>query len=60
MRSHVVLEGVRIFGRFQLCRLAAEATRKLHKPGDRIQNTTNDALRRLAGADLKISGGRVN
>ena len=34
--------------RYQLCRLVALATRKLHKPSDRIQDTINDVLVRLA------------
>ncbi len=38
---------VQLPNRYQLCRLAALATRKLHKPSDRIQDTINDVLLRL-------------
>jgi hypothetical protein len=36
--------------RFELCHQTFKAIRKLHNPGHRIQDTTNDALQRLAGA----------
>jgi hypothetical protein len=35
--------------RFELCHQAFRAIRKLHNPGNRIEDTTNDALQRLAG-----------
>jgi hypothetical protein len=41
--------------RFLLCRLAAEATRKLHRPNTRIENTMNDAFARLAGCRPKVA-----
>ena len=53
MRSHSVCEAVKTVGRFQLCHLAAQATRKLHKPGNRLQDTATDALQRVAAAELK-------
>ena len=34
--------------RFELCHQTFKAVRKLHNPGHRIQDTTNDALKRLA------------
>jgi len=37
--------------RFELCHQAFKAIRKLHNPAVRIQDTTNDALQRLAGAE---------
>jgi len=37
--------------RFELCHQAFKAIRKLHNPANRIQDTTNDALQRLAGAE---------
>jgi hypothetical protein len=37
--------------RFELCHQVFKAIRKLHKPGDRVQETANDALQRLAGAE---------
>lgn len=45
MRSDLVF-GVQaqVPNRYQLCRLASHATRKLHKPNDRIQDTVNDVL----------------
>ena len=48
MRSEIVFEALRTTNRFALCHLAFKAIRKLHNPGTRIQDTTNDALRRLA------------
>lgn len=45
MRSDLVF-GVhaQVPNRYLLGRLAAHATRKLHKPNDRIQDTVNDVL----------------
>jgi hypothetical protein len=51
MRSEVVFEALRTTNRFALCHLVVKAIRKLHSPGTRIQDTTNDALRRLADAE---------
>jgi hypothetical protein len=34
--------------RYELCRLAAKATRILHRPNTRVQETMNDALQHLA------------
>ena len=34
--------------RFLLCKLAAKATRALHRPGTRIHDTTNDVLERFS------------
>jgi hypothetical protein len=36
--------------RFLLCRKAATATRKLHRPNTRIQETMNNALEYLGGS----------
>jgi hypothetical protein len=36
--------------RFELCHQVFKAIHKLHKPGNRIQDTTNDVLQRLSGA----------
>jgi len=38
-------------GRFELCHQVFKAIRVLHKPGNRIQDTAYDALRRLAGEE---------
>jgi hypothetical protein len=35
--------------RFRLCMVLATATRKLHRPNTRVQETMNDALVRLSG-----------
>ena len=52
MRSRSVLKKLdRGQSRFQLCHQAFKAIRKLHNPGNRIQDTTSDALQRLAGAE---------
>jgi hypothetical protein len=36
--------------RYQLCQLASKATRKLHKPNTRLQDTTNEVLDRFKDA----------
>jgi hypothetical protein len=33
--------------RYELCHRAFKAIRRMHRPGNRIQDTTNDVLRRL-------------
>jgi hypothetical protein len=49
MRSELIFMAVtRESNRFMLVRLAAKATRILHWPHTRIQDTMNDALRQLA------------
>jgi hypothetical protein len=45
MRSELVFAAmVHISNRFLLTKLASKATRKLHKPNTRIQDTTNDVF----------------
>jgi hypothetical protein len=34
-----------------LCQLASKATRKFHRPNTRIQDTMNQVLDRIAGAE---------
>jgi hypothetical protein len=51
MRSEIVLAALHTTNRVMLCHLAFKAIRKLHNPGTRIQDTTNDALRRLASTE---------
>jgi len=47
--------------RFALCHQAFKAIRKLHKPGNRIQDTASDVLHRLAdGERRKLSSDREN
>jgi hypothetical protein len=48
MRSELVFDAMaNISNRFLLTMLAANATRKLHRPNTRIQETANDVLVRL-------------
>jgi hypothetical protein len=43
MRSNLAFDALaQIDNRYQLCRVAAKATRILHKPRTRLQDTTND------------------
>jgi hypothetical protein len=48
MRSDLVFGALsHVSNRYQLCQLASKATRKLHKPNTRLQDTTNDVLCRF-------------
>ena len=48
MRSDLVFGALdRVTNRYQLCQLLSKATRKLHKPNSRLQDTTNDVLVRF-------------
>jgi len=52
MRSELVFNAIAyVSNRFLLTKLASKATRKLHRPNSRIQDTTNDALVRLSRAN---------
>jgi hypothetical protein len=52
MRSELVFEAVHTLrNRYTLCQLASKATRKFHRPSTRIQDTTNEVLNRIAGAE---------
>lgn len=45
MRSDLVFGALaHVKNRYQLCRLAAKATRKMHRPHTRLQETTNQVL----------------
>ena len=45
MRSDLVFGALsQVTNRYQLCQLASKATRKLHKPNTRLQDTTNEVL----------------
>jgi hypothetical protein len=45
MRNSLVFDALgHINNRYELCQVAAKATRKLHKPRTRLQDTTNDVL----------------
>ncbi|MGA2570357.1 MAG: DNA-directed RNA polymerase subunit omega [Terracidiphilus sp.] len=51
MRSDLVFRALsQVSNRYQLCQLASKATRKLHKPNTRLQDTTNDVLSRFQSA----------
>jgi len=52
MRSDLVFGAMtHVSNRFQLTKLAAKATRKLHRPNTRIQETMNDVLIRFSQAN---------
>jgi hypothetical protein len=51
MRSDLIFGALaHVENRYQLCQLASKATRKLHKPNTRLQDTTNDVLVRFHDA----------
>jgi hypothetical protein len=53
MRSELVFGAIAyVSNRFLLTKLASKATRKLHKPNTRIQDTTNDVFVHLNRASL--------
>jgi hypothetical protein len=54
MRSDIVFDALRTKNRFVLCHEAFKAVRLLHKSNTRIEDTTNDALLRLAGAESSL------
>lgn len=48
MRSDLIFGALaHVKNRYQLCQLASKATRKLHKPNTRLQDTTNDVFVRF-------------
>ena len=52
MRSDLVFGALsHVSNRYQLCQLASKATRKLHKPTTRLQDTTNEVLVRFHGSN---------
>ena len=52
MRSELVFGATtRIPNRFLLTKVAARATRKLHRPNTRVQETINDVLVRFSHAN---------
>ena len=58
MRSDLVFKALsQVENRYQLCQLASKATRKLHKPNTRLQDTTNDVLCRFENTN---PGGRAS
>lgn len=58
MRSDLIFGALaHVANRYQLCQLASKATRKLHKPNTRLQDTTNDVLVRFRYASPVAPGG---
>jgi hypothetical protein len=52
MRSDLVFGALsHVSNRYKLCQLASKATRKLHKPNTRLQDTTNEVLVRFHTTD---------
>jgi hypothetical protein len=52
MRSDLVFRALsHVSNRYQLCLLASKATRMLHKPNTRLQDTTNEVLNRFQSAN---------
>ena len=48
MRSDLIFGALtHVTNRYELCQLASKATRKLHKPNTRLQDTTTDVLDRF-------------
>jgi hypothetical protein len=48
MRSDLVFGALtHVNNRYELCQLASKATRKLHKPNTRLQDTMNEVLERF-------------
>ena len=48
MRSDLIFGALaHLENRYELCQLASKATRKLHKPNTRLQDTTNEVLTRF-------------
>jgi hypothetical protein len=56
MRSDLIFGALaHVKNRYQLCQLASKATRKLHKPTTRLQDTTNEVLVRFRYEDPAAS-----
>jgi hypothetical protein len=52
MRSDLVFGALsHVSNRYQLCQLASKATRRLHKPNSRLQDTANEVLARFHTAN---------
>ena len=59
MRSELVFKAfVYETNRYQLCRLIAKGTRKLHRPNTRLQETTNEVIERFSGPVSKVEAAR--
>ncbi len=52
MRSDLIFGALtHVSNRYELCQLASKATRMLHKPNTRLQDTTNEVLDRFRDTD---------
>jgi hypothetical protein len=52
MRTELTFKAIACLpNRYQLVQLAAKATRALHRPNTRVQDTMNDALERLSATN---------
>ena len=61
MRSDLIYGALtHISNRYQLCQLASKATRKLHKPNTRLQDTTNEVLARFQHANPVGSSNEIS
>lgn len=60
MRSDLIFKAkVHVSNRYQLARLVSRATRALHRPGTRIEDTMNDVLMHFSRANpVAASGSR--
>ena len=53
MRSDLVFRALsQVSNRYQLCQLASKATRKLHKPNTRLQDTANEVFAHFHDTNL--------
>lgn len=60
MRSDLIFGALaHVKNRYQLCQLAAKATRKLHKPNTRLQDTTNEVLVRFHSSNPAAPAGSL-
>jgi hypothetical protein len=60
MRSDLIYGALaHISNRYQLCQLASKATRKLHKPNTRLQDTTNEVLVKFHQKSPMAAGSQV-
>lgn len=61
MRSDLIFGALaHVANRYQLCQLASKATRKLHKPNTRLQDTTNDVLVRFRYSSPVAPGSKTS
>jgi hypothetical protein len=59
MRSELVFKAfIYESNRYQLCRLIAKGTRKLHRPNTRLQETTNDVIERFSAPVSTVGAAR--